>query len=34
MFLAKLNVPWEEMDAFTEQIKERKMGELFKYFEE
>lgn len=33
MFLAKLNVPREEAEAFTEQIKERKMGELFKHFE-
>lgn len=24
MFLAKLNVPWEEVDTFTERIKERK----------
>ena len=33
MFLAKLNVPREEADIFTEQIKERKMGELFKHFQ-
>lgn len=33
MFLAKLNVSWEEVEAFAERIKERKMGELFKYFE-
>lgn len=31
--LSKLNVPQEEADMFTEQIKERKMGELFKHFE-
>ncbi len=33
VFLSKLNVPQEEADMFTEQIKERKMGELFKHFE-
>ncbi len=33
VFLSKLNVPKEESDMFTEQIKERKMGELFKHFE-
>ncbi len=32
-FLAKLNVPYEEAEAFTEQIKERRMGELFSHFE-
>ena len=30
--LAKLNVPSEEMMTFTKQIKERRMGELFKHF--
>lgn len=33
MFLLKMNVPREEVDLFTDQIKERKMGELFKHFE-
>ena len=33
IFLSRLNVPEEEADAFTERIKERKMGELFKHFE-
>ena len=33
VFLSKLNVPQEEADAFTDRIKERKMGELFKHFE-
>lgn len=33
VFLRKLNVPQEETDAFTDRIKERKMGELFKHFE-
>lgn len=33
VFLAKLNVPREEANAFTDRIKERKMGELFKHFE-
>lgn len=33
VFLSKLNVPREEAEAFTEQIKERDMGELFKHFE-
>ncbi len=32
-FLEKLNVPYEEAEAFTEQIKERRMGELFSHFE-
>ena len=31
-FLSKLNVPEEEMSVFTEQIKERRMGELFSNF--
>ncbi len=30
--LAKLNVPSEEIMTFTKQIKERRMGELFKHF--
>lgn len=33
VFLAKLNIPQEEADAFTEQIKERRMGELFAHFQ-
>ena len=33
VFLAKMNVPRKEADAFTDRIKERKMGELFKHFE-
>ena len=33
VFLSKLNVPREEAEAFTERIKERDMGELFKHFE-
>lgn len=33
MFLSKLNVPKEEADTFTGQIRGRKMGELFKHFE-
>ena len=33
VFLSKLNVPREEADAFTDRIRERKMGELFKHFE-
>ena len=33
VFLSKLNIPSEEVDVFTEQIKERKMGELFAHFE-
>ena len=33
MFLAKLNVPWDEVETFTEQVKERKMGEFFKHFQ-
>ena len=33
VFLEKLNIPSEEVDIFTEQIKERKMGELFAHFE-
>lgn len=32
-FLSKLNIPQEEAGLFTEQIKERRMGELFKHFE-
>lgn len=32
-FLSKLNIPQREVDIFTGKIKERKMGELFKYFE-
>lgn len=32
IFLSKLNVPQEEVDTFTNRIKERKMGELFKHF--
>ena len=33
VFLAKLNMPLEEMDTFTSRIKERNMGELFAHFE-
>lgn len=33
VFLSKLNIPSEEVDVFTEQIKKRKMGELFAHFE-
>lgn len=33
MFLSKLNVPQDEVDIFTDQVKEQKMGELFKHFE-
>ena len=33
IFLAKLNIPFEEVDTFTSQIKERNMGELFAHFE-
>ncbi len=33
VFLVKMNVPREEVDLFTDRIKERKVGELFKYFE-
>ena len=33
VFLAKLNIPHEEVDTFTSQIKERNMGELFAHFE-
>lgn len=33
IFLEKLNVPRGEADAFTEQIKEKRMGELFAHFE-
>ncbi len=33
VLLAKLNVPEEEAEMFTEQIKERKMGELFAHFQ-
>lgn len=33
IFLSRLNVPQDEVDTFTEQVKERKMGELFKHFE-
>lgn len=33
VLLAKLNVPQEEAESFTEQIKERKMGELFAHFQ-
>ena len=33
VFLEKLNIPSEEVEIFTEQIKERKMGELFAHFE-
>jgi len=32
-FLKKLNVPLEEAEAFTEQIKERHMGEFFENFQ-
>ena len=32
-FLSKLNIPQREVDVFTEKIRERKMGELFKHFE-
>ncbi len=33
IFLSRLNLPQDEVDTFTEQVKERKMGELFKHFE-
>ena len=33
ILLEKLNVPFEEAEAFAEQIKERKMGELLANFE-
>ena len=33
VFLAKLNIPLEEVDIFTSQIKERNKGELFAHFE-
>ncbi len=33
VFLVRMNVPREEVDLFTDRIKERKVGELFKYFE-
>lgn len=33
VFLEKLNVPPEEVDIFTEQIKERHMGEFFSQFQ-
>lgn len=33
VFLEKLNVPQEEADTFTEQIKERRMGDFFQNFE-
>ena len=33
VFMAKLNIPLEEVDTFTSQIKERNMGELFAHFE-
>lgn len=33
VFLVKMNVPREEVELFTDQIKERKVGELFKHFE-
>ena len=33
VFLAKLNIPLEEVDTFTSRIKERNMGELFAHFE-
>lgn len=33
VFLGKMNVPREEVELFTDRIKERKMGELFKHFE-
>lgn len=33
ILLARLNVPQNEVETFTEQIKERKMGELFAHFE-
>ncbi len=32
-FLSRLNVPYEEVVEFSEQIKERNMGELFKHFQ-
>ena len=32
VFLAKLNIPLEEVDTFTSRIKERNMGELFAHF--
>lgn len=31
--MSKLNIPRGEVDMFTEKIRERKMGELFKHFE-
>ena len=33
VFLSRLNVPADEVEAFTELIKERNMGELFKHFQ-
>ena len=33
VFLSRLNVPADEVEAFTELIKERGMGELFKHFQ-
>lgn len=33
VFLAKLNIPLEEVDTFTSRIKERNMGELFAHFQ-
>jgi len=33
VFLSRLNVPADEVEAFTELIKEREMGELFKHFQ-
>ncbi|RKJ45280.1 hypothetical protein D7X98_08540 [bacterium 1XD8-76] len=33
VFLIKMNVPRAEAELFTDRIKEREMGELFKHFE-
>ena len=33
VFLSRLNVPVDEVESFTGQIKERGMGELFKHFQ-
>lgn len=33
ILLNRLNIPTEEVDAFTAQIKERKMGELLAHFQ-
>jgi HSP90 family molecular chaperone len=33
VFLTKLNLPQDEVDSFRDQIKEKRMGELFAHFE-